>query len=457
MRENHIVKNREELLSHGERKQREDLLEIIEHALDEVVPAKCLSNLMELKERGFLSIENREYDLSEAENIYVLGAGKGSCAVAKALKEVIGDFIDDGVIVEKTGQADDIDGITVFEAGHPIPDENGFRGGEELVELANSSGKDDLVFACITGGASALLLRPVAGVGIEDLADLTRLLLESGARIEEINAVRKHLSRIKGGQLANIIDPSRIVNLIIVDEVAGEAWGPTVPDETTFEEAVNVLKKYNLWSDTPESIKRHLKRGVNGEESETPAESNLEDLRIQDFILTKPEDVCEAARDKAKELGYNAIILSTMIEGESKEAGTFLSGVAKEVKRYNRPISPPCAIVSGGETTVKVGENSGEGGPNQELALGFALDIGGYSDISAISIGTDGTDGPTDIAGGIVDGQTEERAERKGIDIFENLMEHSSSYVLRELRDAVYTGPTGTNLMDLRVILVGTE
>lgn len=449
-----IVRNRRELLSHGNVKAREDLLDIIEHALAEVAPEKCLDSLMELKEGHLLSVRGREYDLSKVENVYVMGAGKGSLAVAKSLKGIIGDFVDDGVIIEKKGQGDVSEKIRVFEAGHPIPDEDGLRAGEELVSLANSSSERDFVFVCITGGASALFPSLPKGISIEDLANLTELLLNSGAPIEEINSVRKHLSKIKGGQLAKIIHPARIVNLIVVDEVAGEPWGPTVPDETTFEDAISVLKKYDLWRGAPESIRGYLQRGLDGAEPETLKDNDFEDLRVQDVILAKPEDVCEAAQEKAEEFDYNSMILSTLIEGESREAGFFLSGIAKEVERNNRPISPPCAIISGGETTVRVDGSSGEGGPNQELVLGFTLNIEENSNISAISIGTDGTDGPTDIAGGIVDGRTLERADKKGIGIFENLMKHNSSYVLRELMDAVYTGSTGTNLMDLRVILV---
>lgn len=449
-----IVKNRKELLSRGNVEAREDLLEIIEHALEEVAPIKCLRNLVELKDSRLLSVDDCKYDLSEFENVYVLGAGKGSLEVAKALKEIMGDTIDDGVIIEKKGQGEELEGIRVFEASHPLPDEDGFRAGEELVDLADSSKERDLVFVCITGGASALFPRPVEGISIEELANLTKLLLNSGAPIEEINAVRKHLSKTKGGQLAKVIHPAKILNLIVVDEIAGRPWGPTVPDETTFEDAVGVLKKYDLWSDSSKSVMEYLQRGAEGAEPETLKSEDFKSLRVQDVILAKPEDVCEAAQEKAEELGYTSMILSTLIEGESREAGTFLAGIAKEVERNDRPVPAPCAIISGGETTVKIDEGPGEGGPNQELALGFALGIEGYSKISAISIGTDGTDGPTDIAGGVVDGQTMERADSKKIDVFENLMKHNSSYVLKELEDAVYTGPTGTNLMDLRVVLV---
>lgn len=449
-----IVKNRKELLSSGKVEAREDLMEIIEHALGEVAPIRCLRNLGELKDSRLLSVDDRKYDLSEVGNVYVLGAGKGSLEVAKALKEIMGDTIDDGVIIEKKGQGEELEGIRVFEASHPLPDEGGFRAGEELLDLADSSKERDLVFVCITGGASALFPRPVEEVSIEELANLTKLLLNSGAPIEEINAVRKHLSKTKGGQLAKVIHPAKILNLIVVDEVAGRPWGPTVPDETTFEDAIGVLKKYDLWSDSSKSVKEYLQRGAEGAEPETLKSEDFKSLRVQDVILAKPEDICEAAQEKAEELGYTSMILSTFIEGESREAGTFLAGIAKEVERNDRPVPAPCAIISGGETTVKIDEGPGEGGPNQELALGFALDIEGYSKISAISIGTDGTDGPTDIAGGIVDGQTMERANSKKIDVFENLMKHNSSYVLKELEDAVYAGPTGTNLMDLRVVLV---
>lgn len=252
-----------------------------------------------------------------------------------------------------------------------------------------------------------------------------------------------------------LIHPAELVNLIVVDEVAGLPWGPTVPDTTTFDQAVSVLKKYNLMEKMPNTVKEHLEKM--DPEDETPKISDFkrEGVKTHDFMLAGSDALCEASREKAEELGYEAMILSTALEGESREAGIVLAGVAKEIETKSRPIRPPCVLIVGGETTVTIECPPGEGGRNQEFTLAASPKIEGSRRIVIASIGTDGTDGPTDIAGGIVDGYTVERAKEKGIDLFENLRRHNSSYVFRQLDDAIFTGATGTNVMDLRLLVVG--
>jgi glycerate-2-kinase len=410
-----------------------------------------------------LVVDDRSYDLGAVEEVFLVGAGKGSLALVEAVRDVLGDRPSRGVVVEKRGQGGDggpsADGLEVLEAGHPVPDEAGHRAARRVLELAHAAGEDDLVLVCVTGGASALLPLPVAGLGLGDLAETTRLLLESGAPIEDVNTVRKHLSRLKGGRLTETIQPATTVSLIVVDEVAGEPWGPTVPDPTTFADAVRALEKHGLWDRVPGSVREHLETNRDRTENETPSPEAFATFETQAVVLADAGDVCEAACERARDRGVDAMLLSTVIEGESREVGTCLAGVAKEVALRGRPVEPPCAIVSGGETTVTVGDDAGEGGPNQEFALGVALGIAGHAEIAAVAIGTDGTDGPTDLAGGLVDGGTVERARRRGLDLYEALRGHDAANALRELGDAVYTGPTGTNVMDLRVILVrdGTE
>jgi len=295
---------------------------------------------------------------------------------------------------------------------------------------------------------------PAEGLTLEDKKTVNRLLLKCGATIEEINTVRKHLSKIKGGRLALMIHPAEMVNLIVIDEVAGKPWGPTISDETTFEDAAAVLNKYNLWDIIPENVRIHLENA--DQKSETPKEGEFEALCVKasTFILANNADACEAAAEEAERLGYNASILTTSLEGESKDVGIALSAVAREVESECRPIKSPCVIVSGGETTVTLVGEVGEGGRNQELALSASLKIAGSEHIVLASLGTDGTDGPTDLAGAIVDGYTVSRAQQMGIDLVSELKNHNSSYVFRKLGDALYTGPTATNVMDLQVIVV---
>ena len=447
------IKNKSELTSHGNVAGRKILLDIIEHALEAMDPRKYVKKLVSVDGER-LKVGGLEYDLSRVGDIYVCGAGKGSVFIAEALEEVLGDRIKDGIIVEKRGQGKKLRRVKVLEAGHPLPDEEGYEAACSLVELAKEAKKGDIVFFCVTGGASALLPLPADGITLEDKIKITDMLLKCGARIDEINTVRKHISSIKGGRLAQYIHPAEIINLIVVDEVAGLPWGPTVPDETTFQDAVYVLKKYGLYSKIPRSIRSHLERGLRDKRLETPKPSEFKEIKLHNFILGNAEMVCEAADKRARELGLNSMVLSTMIEGESKDVGIVLAGIAKEIAKNRRPIAPPCAVISGGETTVTITGESGEGGRNQELALSFSLMIDGNEHIVAASVATDGTDGPTDIAGGIVDGYTVKRAEELGIDVAEHIAKHSSSYVLKRLKDAVYTGPTGTNVMDLRVFIV---
>ncbi|MCD6530363.1 glycerate kinase [Candidatus Bathyarchaeota archaeon] len=447
------IKNSGELVSHGNVTGRKLILDIIEYALEAMDPRRRVRKLLSIDD-GRLKVGELEYELSGIGDIYVLGAGKGSVFIAEALEEILGDRIKDGIVVEKRGQGKKLRRIKVLEASHPLPDRDGYEAACSVVDLAKEATERDIVFFCLAGGASALLPLPADDITLEDKIKVTDMLLKCGARIDEINAVRKHISAIKGGRLAKYIHPAEIINLIIVDEVAGLPWGPTVPDKTTFQDAVYTLKKYGLYDKIPSSIKNYLERGLRDESLETPKQSDFREIKLHNFILGNAEMVCEAADEKAKELGLNSMILSTMIEGESKEVGTVLAGIAKEIAKNRRPVNPPCAVISGGETTVTITGEPGEGGRNQELALSFSLMVDGSKRIVAASVATDGTDGPTDIAGGIVDGYTVKRAEELGIDIAEHIAKHDSSHVLKKLNDAVYTGPTGTNVMDLRVFIV---
>ncbi|WP_455278813.1 glycerate kinase type-2 family protein [[Eubacterium] cellulosolvens] len=452
-----IIKNKEELLSHGNKMGRKIALDIIENALRAIDSYEAVKKIVHIEGERRLIVGNLSYDLSKIQNIYVLGGGKATFQIAQALDEILGELIKKGVVNVKKGEGRKLKHIKVIEAGHPIPDEKGLEGAKEIVEIAKAAKEQDLVFVCITGGASALMPLPAQGIGLEDKKRVTDLLLRCGATIDEINIVRKHISAIKGGRLATHIHPAEIVNLIVVDEVAGLPWGPTIPDSSTFEDAIFFLKKYNIWDKVPSSVRHYLESADPRYETPKAKDFQFQGIRAHTLILANNESVCEAARKRAEELGFNSAILSTVIEGESREAGIILACIGKEIERHNRLIKPPCVLISGGETTVTIEGQSGEGGRNQELTLGFSMKIDGHKNITMSAIGTDGTDGPTDIAGGIADGYTLERAKRKGIDIFENLMKHNSSYALRKLGDAIYMGPTGTNVMDLHVIVITAD
>ncbi|UCE16235.1 MAG: glycerate kinase [Candidatus Bathyarchaeota archaeon] len=451
------IENKKELLSRRSKRGREIVLDIIEHALKAVNPYEVTKKLVYIENGRKLIVCDLSYDLSKVGNIYVVGAGKATFPIAQALDEILRDRIKRGTINVKRGEKRRLKHIKVRETGHPIPDETGLEGAKEIVEIAKEAKEEDLVFACITGGASALTPLPAEGISLEDKKRVTDLLLKCGATIDEINAVRKNISAIKGGRLAMYIHPAEIINLIVMDEVPGLPWGPTVPDITTFKDAVRSLKKYDLWEKIPISVRNHLERGLTDVTLETPKPKEFESLKVHNVILTNNEVACEAAKKRAEETGFNSMILSTVLEGESREAGIVLAGIAKEIEERGRPLKPPCVLILGGETTVTITGQSGEGGPSQEFALGFALKIAGSKNIVVVSIDTDGTDGPTDIAGGIADGYTMERAKEKGISVYENLVRHNSSHVLKELGDAVITGPTGTNVMDLNVIVILDE
>jgi len=449
-----IVKNREQMLSHGCRKGRRIALEIIEHAIKAVDPYRKVMKLVRVESSRKLIVDKLTYDLSKIGDIYVVGAGKATFSIAKALEDILGQRLMKGVVIVKRGHGGKLGRTEVLEASHPIPDGASVKASRKIVNIAKQAKERDLVFCAITGGASALMSLPPGKITLEDKKKVTKLLLKSGATLYEINTVRKHISAIKGGKLAKYIHPAEIVNLIVIDEVEGLPWGPTVPDTTTFQDAARVLRKYNLWRAIPGSVKDYLSDGLRNPSLETPKPKDFTGLKVHNVVLADIRSVCQAAREKARSLGLNSMILSTRLEGESKEVGTVLGCIAKEIEERREILKPPCVLILGGETTVKLSKHWGKGGPSQEFALGSALKIGGSEKIIVASVDTDGTDGPTDIAGGIVDGYTLKRAGEKGLDIFTSLSEHNSSRVLRALDDAIMTGPTGTNVADLNIVVI---
>lgn len=448
-----IIKNIDSLVSHGESDIRRDALDIIEAGILGADPGRgTLAKVWREGERLF--VDGKTYELNWIKNIYVLGAGKGSFPIAEALDSILGERIREGFVVVKKGEKRRLQHIEIFEAGHPIPDENSVMGGRRLLKIAAKAQTGDLVFAAITGGCSALVVAPPAGIQLADIKDLTDLLLSSGANIREINAVRKHLCNLKGGRLVAAIHPAETITLTLDTTPEGMPWPDMcLADPSTFQDAITVLKHYDIWDRVAPSIRSYLEQGLQNPSMETV--KTLEGINSRVIGVASPNSACEASARRAEEIGYTSVILSTTLHGESADLGIFFGGVAREILTRQRPFAPPCALISGGETTVKLSTCSGIGGRNQELVLGFAKEVGTREKVVCVSVDTDGTDGPTEIAGGIADGYTIARLQEAGIEVAEILKRHDSSTALRTLGDTIITGHTGTNVMDLRVLVVG--
>jgi len=447
-----IIKNYEELLSHGQENLREAALEIIQAGIKGANPG--LGAYKKVKLSGYiLFADNKEYDLRNIKRIYVVGAGKGAFSIAEALEKILGLHIYKGIVGVKRGEKRLLKKIEVVEAGHPLPDENSIIVARKILQIAKAAGEGDLVFAAITGGSSALATLPPRGIKLKEIQKLTDLLLKSGAPIRDINAVRKHLCRLKGGLLVSHIQPAESVTLTLETAPKDMPWPDmSLPDPTTFQDAIDVLKQYDLYNIVSPSIKNYLLEGMEKPELETI--KSLEGMKTTIISVGDQTEACEAAANRAKEFGYNPIILSTSITGEAVTVGMCLAGIAREIIKNKRPFSPPCALISGGETTVTVPQNCGIGGRNQEFVLSFAQELGAGHEVCCASVDTDGTDGFTDIAGGIVDGKTMIRVNNLNINIANFLRNHNSSAALNALEDTIVTGHTGTNVLDLRVILI---
>ena len=447
------VINKEELTAHGDSKLRGLAVDIIEHALAAADPRAAVNRLLQVH-GDTVEIAELTLDLSEYDRIFVFGAGKASRGIAEALEGRLGDRITGGVLVLKHGDRADLSHVEVIHAAHPVPDENSHRAARRIMELAGDLTERDLVFAGITGGSSALLAFPVDGVTLEDKQKVNQLLLLSGANIFEINCVRKHLSLIKGGWLAKKVLPATLINLTVSDVVGDDLdyiTGPTVPDTSSFDDVRRVMDDFDLWDAFPTSASQYLRGG--GDAQETP--KDFGDLPLHSFIVVPGDASCVGAYERAKELGFSSVILTSMLQGEAAEAGSFFAAIAQETLTFERPFPRPCAIIAGGENTVTIGSHQrGMGGPNQEFALSAALDIAGLAGTVIVAVDSDGSDGPTDSAGGMVDGTSRAAALSRGLDPSSALRRHDVYGVLRETGDAVVTGPTGTNVNDLKILLV---
>lgn len=440
----------------------DELLSIFKAGIDAVNPYRLI--LQSLKIDGnILNIGSVSYDLSRFNNILVIGAGKATAPMAQAVEEVIGNKINGGLIIVKYGHTYPLKKIRQIEAGHPLPDEAGVKGTEEIIKLIRGADEKTIVIFLISGGGSALLVSPADGITFEEKIEVTKLLLSSGARIDEINAVRKHLSKVKGGRLAEIAHPATFITLILSDVIGDRldviASGPTVPDSTTFQDTMEIIKKYNLIDRLPEGVMKILKKGIEKKIKETPKAGNSFFEKSQIVIIGSLKHALNAAREKAVSLGFDAEIIASELQGEARDAARYLSAKAIKVQQSLKSGEEPRCLISGGETTVTV-KGSGLGGRNQELALAFALEIEGMKGIAMLSAGTDGTDGPTDAGGAIIDGETVIEVKKFGLDP-ERYLNTNDSYTFFKKLDFlsgdthhIITGPTGTNVMDMQIIIV---
>jgi glycerate 2-kinase len=390
--------------------------------------------------------------------VHVVGAGKASGAMAAAVEEAWGSRITDGVIAVKDGYLAPTRRIRLLEAGHPVPDERGAAAANEIRALAESATAEDLVLVLVSGGGSALTPAPVPPITLADKQAMTRLLLAAGANINQLNAVRKHCSLLKGGQLARAAAPARVEALLLSDVIGDPleviASGPTTPDVSTFAEALAIFDRFGLREKAPRGIVERLERGARGEIPETPKSGDPIFERVRNTVIGNNALVVDAAAARARELRLNAHVLTRALEGEAREAAGRLVKTALEIKAGKGPIAPPACLIAGGETTVTV-RGKGKGGRCQEFALAAALALDGEDDVVVLAAGTDGTDGPTDAAGAIADGRSITRARAQGLDPAARLADNDSYPLFSALGDLVVTGPTNTNLLDLYLVVVG--
>lgn len=397
-------------------------------------------------------------DSSRHRRILVVGAGKASGAMARALEDVLGNRISAGLVVVKDGYTVPTRKIKLVEAGHPIPDERGLRAVGEILALARSAGAEDLLIVLVSGGGSALTPCPAPPITLEEKQVVTRLLLRAGANIQELNAVRKHCSLFKGGRLAQAAAPASVLSLILSDVIGDPldaiASGPTAPDQTTFGDALAILDRFGLRSKAPRAVVEHLERGVRGEIPETPKVGDPLFRRVENRLIGSNALVVRAAMQAAEALGFHAHLLTRSLEGEAREVAKGFATRALAVRTSGSPVSPPACLIAGGETTVTV-RGTGLGGRCQEFALAAALALQGMEDVMVLAAGTDGSDGPTDAAGAIVDGETVGRGERRNLDARASLEANDSHRFFLTLGDLITTGPTNTNLLDLYLLLIG--
>lgn len=428
--------------------------QIWEAALEAAQPRVCIPGVVEPTKQGF-RVGDKTYEVPG--RLIVIGAGKAGGGMAQVIENIFGKRISAGLVITKYGHALPTEYIELFEAGHPVPDETGALAVAGMREILHDLSADDVVLCLISGGGSALLPAPAPGITLEHQQEVTSALLRAGANIRELNAVRKHLSAIKGGQLLEWTAPARVVSLIMSDVIGDPldfiASGPTAPDTTTFADALGIIRKYGV--EVPDPVLERLEAGARGDIRETPKYGDPVFERCSNHLVANNRLLVEAAASKARKLGFNTLVLSSEIEGEARDVGRFFASVAREIGFSGNPVQAPACILAAGETTVTV-RGQGRGGRNQEMALAWAVKMQAWNHPTCFaSVATDGTDGPTDAAGGLVDPFTCCRAIELNYEPTKFLRSNDSYTFLKAVQDLITTGPTHTNLMDLQILLAG--
>ncbi len=402
-------------------------------------------------------INGLTYPFELYDNLYIVGGGKASARMGQAIEHILGQHITSGWVNTKDDHAVSLEYITVHECSHPVPDERGVEGTKKIIEILESANERSLVICLLSGGGSALMPAPAGDIKLSEKQEVTRILLGAGADIGEINTIRKHLSSLKGGGMARIAAPARL-HVLILSDVVGDrldtiASGPAVADSSTFSDCIEICNKYGIFDSLPASVKKRFVDGADGKIPETAKKNDSFLNNTMNTLIGNNRMSVDAARTAAEKLGFRTSVLSTMFTGEASELGTFFGAIASEIQSSGNPLAPPACIIGGGETTVTI-RGGGKGGRNQEMALSAARAIDGMDNMVFLSGGTDGTDGPTDAAGGIVDGTTVARGKKKGLDLELYMKNNDSYHFLKNTDDLLVTGPTGTNVMDIQVLLI---
>ncbi|MCJ7509231.1 MAG: glycerate kinase [candidate division Zixibacteria bacterium] len=431
-------------------------LKIFKAGIRAVNPEKLIKKFLR-REKDKLYVGGRVYDLSNIRKVIVVGAGKASAKMAKGVEEVLGRKIDSGIVITRYSYLSKLRRIRLIQAGHPLPDKNGLRGTKKIIQLLKKTKEKDLVICLISGGGSSLLVAPVPRVSLEDKRKTTDLLLRCGANIVEINAIRKHLSRIKGGNLAQLAYPAKVVSLILSDVPNDRmdviASGPTVADRSNFYQCLKIIRKYDLSRKIPTSVDRYLKSSLGSKRNETPKPGSPFFKRVQNLIIGSNLLALKGCKEKAERLRFKTHLISKPIVGDNIRAAIKHTELAFRIKKEGKPISAPACIISGGETTVKV-RGGGLGGRNQEFVLVCGKNAGKMKKFLILSASTDGTDGPTDAAGAFCDESTMKKAKAKGLDADEFLKNNDSYNFFKKAGGLIKIKPTGTNVMDIHLILV---
>ncbi len=435
---------------------REDAVAIFQEGVAAVAPDAAVRRFCQ-RDDNLLTIGPQSFPLDAYKGIFVVGAGKATAPMAATLEEMLGERLSAGIITVKYEHTAKLTKIETVEAGHPVPDANGEIGSEKILAMAKAAGDEDLLICLLSGGGSALLPKTVPGVSLADKQKTTRILLACGATIHEINTLRKHLSLIKGGQLAAAAAPATVVSLILSDVVGDDldviASGPTVPDNSRFTDCLQILARYDIADQLPKSVYDYLVKGSNGRVPETPKAGDSAFHKTSHLVIGSNIEALLAAEKEATRRGYTTLVLSSMLEGNTADVARTHTAIAREIIKTGHPLPPPACILSGGETTVTV-KGDGLGGRNQEFALSAAVDIAGDRPAVILSGGTDGNDGPTDAAGAIADNTTLARAAEAKVSAAEHLANNDSYHFFQALGDLLITGPTNTNVMDLRIVLI---